>query len=41
MNSIDKHNAEEWIKRFLDGETSNDEEQALYRFFARKMCHAD
>lgn len=36
MNSIDKHNAEEWIKRFLDGETSNDEEQALYRFFAEK-----
>jgi hypothetical protein len=33
MNSIDKQNAEEWIKRFLDGETSNDEERELYRFF--------
>jgi hypothetical protein len=36
MIKIDKKNAEEWINRFLNGETSNAEEQELYRFFAGK-----
>ena len=34
MMTIDKHNVKEWIERFLNGQTSNIEEQALYRFFA-------
>lgn len=34
MITIDKQNAAEWIERFLDGATTNEEEQALYHFFA-------
>jgi hypothetical protein len=30
---INKQNAEEWIGKFLEGETDNEEEQALYKFF--------
>lgn len=33
---INKQNAKEWVERFMNGETNNDEEQALYRFFAQK-----
>ena len=32
--NIDKHNVKVYINRFLDGETSNAEEEALYRFFS-------
>ena len=31
---IDQNNAMQWVERFLNGETTNDEEQQLYRFFA-------
>lgn len=31
---IDKKNAKEWVNKFLEGETSNAEEEALYKFFA-------
>ena len=30
---LDKRNIEEYINRFLEGETTNAEEQAIYRFF--------
>lgn len=30
---LDKRNIEEYIDRFLEGETTNAEEQAVYRFF--------
>lgn len=30
---IDKRNIEDYINRFLEGETTNAEEQAIYRFF--------
>ena len=30
---LDKKNIEEYINRFLEGETTNAEEQAIYRFF--------
>lgn len=36
MNVIDNHNAEEWVNRFLDGETSCEEEAQLYRYFFRE-----
>ena len=32
--SINKDNAMLWVSRFLNGETTNDEEQQLYQFFA-------
>ena len=31
--NINKQNAAQWVNRFLEGETSNAEEQELYRFF--------
>lgn len=34
MTQINNKNANEYIVRFLNGETSCEEEQALYRFFA-------
>jgi hypothetical protein len=34
MMKIDKHNVKYWVEKFLNGETSNAEEQALYDFFA-------
>lgn len=36
MIQINKENAEKWIERFLQGETTNEEELELYRFFANK-----
>ena len=33
MIQIQKHNVGKYIERFLDGQTSNEEEQALYAFF--------
>ncbi len=36
MTIINKQNADEWVCRFLNGETDNTEEQDLYRFFAGK-----
>ena len=34
---LDKRNIEEYINRFLEGETTNAEEQAIYRFFHTGM----
>ena len=33
MMELTNKNIEEYINRFLDGETTNAEEQAIYRFF--------
>ena len=33
---VTKHNIEEYIRRFMEGETTNAEEQAIYRFFRAK-----
>ena len=33
-------NIEEYIRRFMDGETTNDEEQAIYRFFRNQRVPA-
>lgn len=33
---IDERNAEKWVERFMNGETTNAEEQQLYSFFAGK-----
>ena len=30
---VTKNNIEEYIRRFMEGETTNAEEQAIYRFF--------
>ena len=35
---LDKRNIEEYINRFLEGETTNAEEQAIYRFFHTGGC---
>lgn len=35
MIRIDRHNVGNYIERFLDGRTSNEEEQALYDFFGQ------
>lgn len=34
MNRIDKNNAGEWVEKFLEGQTTTNEEQELYSFFA-------
>lgn len=36
MKKINDSNVEEWLERFLDGETSCSEEQELYQYFKRK-----
>lgn len=36
MKKINDSNVEEWLDRFLDGETSCSEEQELYQYFKRK-----
>ena len=33
---VTKNNIEEYIRRFMEGETTNAEEQAIYRFFRAK-----
>lgn len=38
MMELTNKNIEEYINRFLDGETTNAEEQAIYRFSAQAMC---
>lgn len=34
---LNKRNIEDYINRFLEGETTNAEEQAIYRFSAQVM----
>ena len=41
MNSITDNNYKEWIGRFLNAETSIDEERALYAYFSRRDLPAD
>lgn len=38
MMELTNKNIEEYINRFLDGETTNAEEQAIYRFFLHRQC---
>jgi len=36
MNNITDNNYNEWVDRFLNAETSMDEERALYAYFSQR-----